>query len=284
MWDYTDKVKDHFLNPRNVGIIDDADGVGDVGNIQCGDALKLTFKLDDQQHIADAKFQTFGCASAIASSSALTEIVKGMALDEAAQVTDDDIAAYLGGLPEEKMHCSVMGREALEKAIAYHRRGGAEEQEQEGEIVCTCFGVTDKTIERTIREHALTTVDQVTHYCKAGGGCGSCVEQIEQMLEQLGEGEPEQAKPEAPPSEAKPLTNIQRMRMVEEVLATEVCPSLRHDGGDVELIDVDGKTIRVALRGSCKGCAAAGATLKGFIEQKLREHVESDIVVEEVED
>ena len=182
MWDYTEKVMDHFRNPRNVGVVPDPDGVGEVGSLACGDALKLTFKLGADGRIADVKFQTFGCASAIASSSALTEIVKGMTLDEAAKVTNQDIAEYLGGLPEQKMHCSVLGREALEAAIENHRTGGKVKRILAGKVICHCFGVTEEEIERVVRENRLTTVEQVTDYCKAGGGCGKCKPDIEAII------------------------------------------------------------------------------------------------------
>ena len=202
MWDYTDKVKDHFLNPRNVGEIDNPDGVGEVGSLACGDALKLFLKLDENKRIKDAKFQTFGCASAIASSSALTEMIKGMTLDEAKKVTNENIAEYLGGLPKEKMHCSVMGRDALEKAISHIR--GEEGKKVEGEIVCECFGVTDREIERAVRENHLTSIEDVTDYVKAGGGCQNCHEKIQAIIDDiLGLEKPVQAKrPE--------LTNIQK--------------------------------------------------------------------------
>ncbi len=149
MWDYTEKVQDHFINPRNVGEIEGADGVGNVGSIACGDALRLTIKVDENQVITDAKFKTFGCASAIASSSVLTEMLKGMKLEDAKKLTNDDIAQALGGLPKEKMHCSVMGREALEAAIADYT--GAILPMAQGEVVCECFGVTDLEIIRAIR-------------------------------------------------------------------------------------------------------------------------------------
>ena len=279
MWEYTDKVLDHFHNPRNVGLIEDADGVGEVGSMACGDALKLTFKLDKDGRIADAKFQTFGCASAIASSSALTEIIKGMTLDEAAQVTNQDIANYLGGLPEQKMHCSVMGREALEAAIENHRSGGKTKHVLEGRVVCTCFGVTEPEIERVIRENNLHAVEEVTNYCKAGGGCGGCREEIAKIIARV-QGAPPKPQEPAPPPKPR-LTTIRKIQLIQETLDREVRPMLREDGGDIELIDVDGNRVLVALRGHCARCHAAEFTLDGLVGGKLREFVSPDLVVVE---
>ncbi len=280
MWDYTEKVKDHFNNPRNVGVIVDADGVGEVGSLACGDALKLMFKLDSEGRIIDVKFQTFGCASAIASSSALTEMIKGKTLEEAQKVTNRDIAEYLGGLPDQKMHCSVMGKEALEAAIENYRSGDQVTRELEGVVVCTCFGVTEKEIERTVLENGLTTVEEVTNYTKAGGGCGSCQPEIGKILARLsGSTEPAVAEEEPEP---RPLTNIEKIKLIQETFEREVRPLLRKDGGDVELIDVVGNRVLVSLRGSCAHCRVAQFTLSDVVQAKLREFVSPDIVVEEV--
>ncbi len=282
MWDYTEKVKDHFRNPRNVGVIEDADGVGEVGSLACGDALKLTFKLDKDGRIADVKFQTFGCGSAIASSSALTEIVKGMTLEEAEKVTNQDIANYLGGLPEQKMHCSVMGREALEAAIKNYRMGLKEgpKVELKGKVICTCFGVTEDEIERVVRENNLTTVEQVTNYTKAGGGCGQCKGEIAKIISRVRGLPVEETKPKA--AVKKPLTNIQKIKLVEETIDREIRPMLKQDGGDIELIDVDGNRVQVSLRGACARCRMANVTMKDVVQAKLREFVSEELVVEEV--
>lgn len=183
MWEYTDKVKDHFMNPRNVGEMKDANAVGETGSLSCGDALKLFLKVNENERIVDASFMTFGCASAVASSSALTEIIKGMTLDDASKITNDDISDYLGGLPKEKMHCSVMGQAALKKAIANYR--GVQIMEKPGEIVCECFDVTDLEIIDAVKANNIGTADDVTNYLKAGGGCGSCLERIEEIIESV---------------------------------------------------------------------------------------------------
>jgi NifU-like protein len=277
MWDYTEKLKDHFTNPRNVGNIDSPDGVGEVGSLACGDALKFMFKLDENKKIKEAKFQTFGCASAIASASALTEMVVGKTLEEAAQITNQDIAEYLGGLPEEKMHCSVMGREALEAAIA-KAQGKDIKQELEGEIICKCFGITDKEIERVVQENHLTTVADVTHYTKAGGGCEQCHEKIEAIIaKSRGEVSAKPVETKTPPKTK--LSNIQRMKLIEETIEREIRPSLRTDGGDIDLLDIEGNKVLVTLRGACTACPSSDFTLKGLVQGKLREFVSDDIEV-----
>ncbi len=274
MWDYTDKVKEHFLNPRNVGVIENADGVGEVGSIACGDALTLYLKLDDNDRIEDAKFQTFGCASAIASSSALTEMLKGKTLAEAEKITNDDIAQYLGGLPKEKMHCSVMGREALEKAISCYR--GEPEKQIEGEIVCECFGVTDRDIERVVEENHLASIEDVTDYIKAGGGCGKCHDSIQEILDSIHGVRRPVVKP------AVQMTNLQKIKLIEETLEREINPSLKKDAGRIELVDVDGERVIVKLGGTCATCKSSQITLKHYVEAKLRELVTPELVVEEV--
>ncbi|WP_428559809.1 MAG: Fe-S cluster assembly protein NifU [Solidesulfovibrio sp. DCME] len=278
MWDYTDKVRDHFLHPRNVGSLDGANAVGEVGSLACGDALKLFLKINDAGVIEDATFQTFGCASAIASSSVLTELLKGKTVAEARKLTNKDIADYLGGLPKEKMHCSVMGQEALEAALAAYQGEAAPRHEPEGELVCKCFGVYDGQIRRAIRENGLTSVEEVTDFTKAGGGCGDCLEKLQAILdEELGKAPA--AAPE--PVAAKPLTNLERMRRVAQVMDEEIRPNLKKDGGDIELVDIDGKTVLVALRGACKGCPVSNVTLTDFVQKRLQELVEPDITVRE---
>ena len=274
MWEYTDKVRDYFLHPKNAGEVENPDAVGEVGSIVCGDALRLTLKIDKETgKIVDAKFQTFGCASAIASSSALTEILKGKTIEEAEKITNQDIAEFLGGLPKEKMHCSVMGQEALEAAIAGYR-GEPKPAESHERIVCKCFDVSEEKIRRVAIENHLTTVEEISNFTKAGGGCGTCIPDIEAILKEIW------VLKEIPkPKEHKKLTNLQKIALIQDVLEREIRPKLQADGGDLELLDVEGNKVIIALRAMCVSCPMGGVTVQS-IEKKLRELVSEDIVVE----
>lgn len=280
MWDYTEKVMDHFKNPRNVGAIPNADGTGQVGSLVCGDALKLTIKVNkDTDVIEDAKFETFGCASAIASSSILTEMVKGKTIAEASKITNQDIADALGTLPAEKMHCSVMGMEALEAAVKSYRQGGKAVvfEQQSEKIVCHCFNVSEETIIKAIRANHLKTVDDVTHFTKAGGGCGRCKGEIQKILDKVnGTNEASNA-----PKTFAQMTLVEKIRKIEQVLESDVRPMLNMDGGSAELVDVNGTVVKVRLVGMCSGCAGAAGTLKHVIEKALQEKVDPSLTVEQ---
>ncbi|MEM7590173.1 MAG: Fe-S cluster assembly protein NifU [Cyanobacteria bacterium P01_A01_bin.83] len=302
MWDYTDKVMEHFHNPRNQGTIKEKQKgeeivTGQVGSIACGDALKLHLKIDEaSQTIKDATFQTFGCASAIASSSVLTELLKGRKVDEAMQLTNKEIAESLGGLPEEKMHCSVMGQEALEAAIHTYKGIPLDtHEEDEGNLICRCFGVSDTKIKRIIRENDLTTAEQVTNYVKAGGGCSSCLPDIDDLIEEVTteqkqiEVEQEKsvevasaiasAKQDSSTPSKPTLTNLQKITLIQRVIDTEIRPILAEDGGDMELFDIEGDIVKVILKGACSGCASSTETLKLAIEATLQDRVLPSLTV-----
>jgi NifU-like protein len=278
MWDYTDKVREHYLHPRNVGEIENPDGFGEIGNITCGDALRLTFKLDEAGKVTEIKFKTFGCGSAIASASVLTEMCKGKTLDEIKKISNKDIADALGGLPREKMHCSVMGQEALEAAITFYETGGTIKTTpmKQGKVVCTCFNITEEEIVHAIKENGLTTLEDITNFTKAGGACGNCHDEIRKILARV-TGAPTSSSSNA--TETKPLTTLQKIDLIRSVLVSDVKPILEQDGGDCELVDVDGNTVLVKLQGHCAGCAFSSMTLIAVVEKKLREKVSKELTV-----
>jgi NifU-like protein len=276
MWEYSEKVLEHYRHPRNVGKIDNADLIGEAGSLACGDSLKLYIKLDGNI-IKDAKFQTFGCGSAVASSSILTEMIIGKTLEEAKKITNKDIADELGGLPQEKMHCSVMGQEALEDALKKYY--GKEEIEKEAglsqngdKIVCTCFNVTENQIWEAIKVNGLKTVEEVTNYTKAGGACGRCKGVIKDIIETYLRKE----------GQAPVMTAAQKILKIGRVIDQQISPQLQKDGGDIDLIDVEGNKVKVKLTGMCSGCKNATMTLKAFVESVLRDKVDSSLEVEQV--
>ena len=271
MWNYSEKVMEHYRNPRNVGSIEDADAIGEAGSLSCGDMLKLYLKVDKNGIITDAKFQTFGCGSAVASSSILTEMVIGKHIDEARKITNKQIVDALGGLPPEKMHCSVMGHEALEAAIAdYYNEEITIHQDEE--VVCNCFHITRTFLENEIKSNNLKTIDDVINYTKAGGACGRCQGKIKAILDDINSEKPKQEN----------LTKTQLIIKINNIIEKYISPELRKDGGDIELIDVDDNEIKVKLSGKCQLCNRSQLTLTHFVEATLREHVNENIRIIQV--
>ncbi|PKK90757.1 MAG: iron-sulfur cluster assembly scaffold protein [Candidatus Wallbacteria bacterium HGW-Wallbacteria-1] len=188
-WDYTDILKEHFMNPRNVMDISEeefqADGVGEVGNVHCGDLMKMWIKIDSNEVITDCRWKTYGCASAIGSTSMLSEMVKGMALEEALKLTPEDIMEKLGGLPKEKIHCSVLGDKALRAAADdyFIRLNKIDRVSKPKEMACLCLSVSVEEIEDAV-SHGAVTFEEVQSITKAGTGCGKCVNGIKKLIEQ----------------------------------------------------------------------------------------------------
>lgn len=283
MWDYSKKVMDHYRNPRNVGKIDNADAIGEAGSLACGDSLKIYLKIDNGI-VTDAKFQTFGCGSAVASSSILTEMIIGKSVDEVKKITNKDIADQLDGLPPEKMHCSVMGYEALEDALQgfdnmtdLDLRNDNIKNEQKDKVVCTCFNITENVIWDAIKQNGLKTVEEITNYTKAGGACGKCKGLIQDVIDTYYHKEKKEV------TQQSSLSPAQKILKINSIIENQISPELRKDGGDITLVDIDGNIVLVKLRGKCSGCKNSHLTLKAFVETTLKETVSPDLQVVEVE-
>jgi NifU-like protein len=308
-WDYSDKVRRLFLDAvagkpgTHMGEVADPDGVGRHGSIACGDAMEFAFKVeraDDprRDRITISRYRTFGCTSAIASSEALCRLLEEKTLTpiEALQVKNADIVDYLDGLPQQKLHCSVMGAEALQAAVVdwARRRGvpipelGIDPQqlhEDEGRIVCKCFNLTEPYIRRKVRELELRTIDEITAAIKAGGACSTCHHEPGGLQDILDEtwgrkrGAPA-AKAETQKKSAR--TPFQLAKEIERVLDNQVRPRLAMDGGDLEIVDIRDKKVFCRLKGVCAGCMGATGTLRFVVEDALRETVDPEIQVIEV--
>ena len=318
-WEYSEKTKQIFLDAvhgkpgTHLGEIENPDGLGEHGSIACGDAMRFTFRVErhptdaTQDVIVAARYLTFGCTSAIAASEALcTLIEQGRRTPIGAlQIRNTDIVDFLGGLPAQKIHCSVMGAEALEAAVFNwaQKRGvdlarlgidlHATEQE-DGRIVCRCFSLTEPYLRRKIRELNLRTIPEITNAIKAGGACMSC-HQVPGGLQDLLD-ETWGKSPGSPPvltqinlpgataaqAETPALSPYQFSKQVEQTLDSQVRPQLRRDGGNVEIVDIKDTLIYCRLVGSCQGCAGANQTLRWLVEQQLKDLVDERIRVIEV--
>lgn len=272
MWEYSDKVKEHFKNPKNVGSIENADAIGEAGALSCGDKLKLYLKIDNGI-ITDAKFQTFGCGSAVAASSMLTEMVIGKTIEEAKKITNKQIADALDGLPPEKMHCSVMGREALEDAIKNYegedwQELAIDENKENSPIICHCYGVSEKEIVSAIVDNGAKTFEDISKLTSAGLACGRCRQNIENIIKKY-----------VKTDKKEKLNPVQKIIKINSIIETVIAPELKKDMGDIELVNVEGNNVYVKLKGHCSSCANAKLTLKNFVETKLKEAVDDEINV-----
>lgn len=184
---YPENIGEFFLHPRNVGEVYEADAVGDTGSLTCGAILRLTIKVDALSHkVTDARFKAAGCGYLIAAASVLTELIEGITMEEASVLTsiaEEVICERLGQFPPEKKHCATLCRDALGAAVTGYRTSPQTEWIGDEALICTCFAVSEKAIERAIQTASLHTVNEVTRACNAGAGCGSCHPLIEDILE-----------------------------------------------------------------------------------------------------
>jgi NifU-like protein len=320
-WEYSEKTKQLFMDAvhgkpgTHLGEVEDPDGFGEHGSIACGDSMRFTFRVRKhptdpaQDVITEARYLTFGCTSAIASSEALCMLIEqgGYTPITALRITNDDIVQFLGGLPQQKIHCSVMGAEALESAVFnWAQKRGVDleklgvrihaDEDKEGRIICKCFGVSEPYLRRKIEELNLRTIQEITNATKAGGACSSCHHApggLQDLLDDVwGQGGvrlrvvPRVEAPQQPAAAALPvapaLSPYQYAKKIEKAIEEVVRPMLAHDGGDVEIIDIKEHLVFCRLEGACAGCAGAGQTLKLMIEKTLKDLVDERIRVVQV--
>ncbi|HEY0004701.1 MAG TPA: iron-sulfur cluster assembly scaffold protein [Pyrinomonadaceae bacterium] len=185
---YPEQVLKHFLYPRNAGEVDQSEASGEAGSLKCGAVLRLSLKIDSESRkLLDARFKATGCGYLIAAASVLTELLKDLTVGEAAKLSESSlaeraIAERLGEVPPEKAHCLALCREALAAANRHYRTSTLEEWTGDEALVCTCFGISEKTIEHVIRAGSLVLLEEVTRACNAGAGCRSCHPLIEDIL------------------------------------------------------------------------------------------------------
>lgn len=181
---YPERINEFFLNPRNVGEVTEADAVGETGSLTCGAILRLTLKIDDDgQRIEEARFKAVGCGFLIACASVLTETIGELAISRAATLSENALSGWFEELPAERQHCAALCREALQAALANHHNATRAEWAGDEALICTCFAVSEKTIEEVVAARSLRTVKEVTRACHAGGGCQSCHPLIVDILE-----------------------------------------------------------------------------------------------------
>jgi len=313
LWDaYSNKVSERMDNPTHLGVLTQKDAdeknakliVADYGAEACGDAVRLYWLVDKDDRIIDAKFKSFGCGTAIASSDMMVELCLGKTVQEAVKITNIDVERALRddpdtpAVPGQKMHCSVMAYDVIKKAAGMYLGKSAEDFEDEI-IVCECARVSLSTIKEVIRLNDLKTVEEITQYTKAGAFCKSCVkpgghEEREYYLVDIlrdvrAEMEAEKLKHNIIKATSgnldfKDMTTVQKVKLIDKTIDENIRPMLMMDGGDMEILDIKNSSegftdVYIRYMGACNGCASAATGTLFAIESVLQEKLDSHIRV-----
>jgi NifU-like protein len=309
IWDeYSQTVQDRMNNPKNMGEITEEEAlklggkliVADFGAESCGDAVRLYWVVDEKtDKIIEAKFKSFGCGTAIASSDTMVDLCKGKSVDEAVKITNIDVEHAMRDTPEkaavppQKMHCSVMAYDVIKRAAAEYK--GVDEASFEDEIiVCECARVSLGTIRDVIKINDLKTVEQITDYTKAGAFCKSCIKPggheereyylVDILAETRAEMEKEileESKKTGKEIPFKEMTVVQRLKAVESIIDENIRPMLVMDGGNLEILDIKENEnytdIYIRYLGACNGCASSATGTLYAIEAILKEKLDESI-------
>lgn len=311
LWEaYSKKVQERMDNPTHLGVITqeqaDAKGakliVADHGAESCGDAVRLYWLVDENDKIIDAKFKSFGCGTAIASSDMMVELCLNKSVQEAVKITNLDVEHALRdnpdtpAVPGQKMHCSVMAYDVIKQAAGLYLGKNAEDFEDEI-IVCECARVSLSTLREVIRLNDLTTIEEITQYTKAGAFCKSCIRPggheerkyylVDILRDVRAEMETERLRENIANAESgdfKAMTMVQKVKAIDKIIDENIRPMLMMDGGNMEIIDIKETSdgfIDVYIRylGACSGCGSAASGTLFAIESILQENLSQDIRV-----
>lgn len=308
LWEqYSDEVTRRIADPTNLGEITEEEAkamggklvVADYGAEACGDAVRLYWVVDPKtDKIIAAKFKSFGCGTAIASSDVMTELCTGKTVSEAVKITNLDVEHALRdeenkpAVPPQKMHCSVLAYDVIKKAASVYEGVDMDNYEKD-EIVCECAQVSLSTIKEVIRLNDLKTVEEITQYTKAGAFCKSCIRPggheerkwylVDILKETREEMEKEKYQNAGEPSDFQSMNLIQKHNKIEKVMDERVRAMLSADGGNAEVLDIQENedTTNVVIRylGACHGCAASFTGTREVIEQELQQHLDPHITV-----
>ncbi|WP_295698218.1 iron-sulfur cluster assembly scaffold protein [Helicobacter mastomyrinus] len=313
LWDaYSNKVSERMDNPTHLGVLTQKDAdergakliVADYGAESCGDAVRLYWLVDNDDRIIDAKFKSFGCGTAIASSDMMVELCLGKKVQEAVKITNLDVEHALRddpdtpAVPGQKMHCSVMAYDVIKKAAGIYLGKDAEDFEDEI-IVCECARVSLSTIKEVIKLNDLKSVEEITNYTKAGAFCKSCVKPgghekreyyLVDILAQVREEMERESLKNVVQKGAegnlafKEMTMVQKVKSIDKVIDDNIRPMLMMDGGDMEILDIkdtsDGHIdVYIRYLGACSGCASGATGTLFAIESVLQEQLDSHIRV-----